>query len=129
MNECRNLNIQINFNSVEIKRLENHNDFDNILQNNIVIIPLFGASANNSVLEIIEMNIPAFVTRLSAAEEYLGKEYPLFFNNNTEIENIINNEELLIQKLKEGHEYLRNLDKTKFSFDYFNRELYKFISS
>ena len=129
MNECRNLNIQINFNSVEIKRLENHNDFDNILQNNIVIIPLFGASANNSVLEIIEMNIPAFVTRLSATEEYLGKEYPLFFNNNTEIENIINNEELLIQKLKEGHEYLRNLDKTKFSFDYFNRELYKFISS
>ena len=129
MNECKNLNIQINFNSVEIKRLENHNDYDNILQNNIVIIPLFGASANNSVLEIIEMNIPAFVTRLPATEEYLGKEYPLFFNNNTEIENIINNEELLIQKLKEGHEYLCNLDKTKFSFDYFNRELYKFISS
>ena len=60
------------------------------------------------------MNIPAFVTRLPATEEYLGKEYPLFFNNNTEIENIINNEELLIQKLKEGHEYLCNLDKPNF---------------
>jgi hypothetical protein len=129
MNECKNLNIQINFNSVKIKRLENHNDFDSILQNNIVIIPLFGASANNSVLEIIEMNIPAFVTRLPATEEYLGKDYPLFFNNNTQIENIINDEKLLIQKLKEGHEYLSNLDKTKFSYDYFNRELFKFISS
>ena len=129
MNECRNLNIQINFNSVKITRLENHNDFDNILQNNIVIIPLFGASANNSILEIIEMNIPAFVSRLPATEEYLGKDYPLFFNNNTEIENIINNEELLILKLKEGNKYLFNLNKTKFSYDYFNRELYKFISS
>jgi len=128
-NECVNLNIIIDFNSVKITRLENHNDFDNILQNNIVIIPLFGASANNSILEIIEMNIPAFVSRLPATEEYLGKDYPLFFNNNTEIENIINNEELLILKLKEGNKYLLNLDKTKFSYDYFNRELYKFISS
>ena len=75
------------------------------------------------------MNIPAFVSRLPATEEYLGKDYPLFFNNNTEIENIINNEELLILKLKEGNKYLLNLDKTKFSYDYFNRELYKFISS
>jgi len=129
MNECKSLNIQINFKSVEIKRLENHNDFDNLLQNNIVIIPLFGASANNSVLEIIEMNIPAFVTRLSATEEYLGKEYPLYFNNNEELENIINNEELLIEKLKKGHEYLCKLDKTEFRYEHFNRELYKFISS
>ena len=75
------------------------------------------------------MNIPAFVSRLPATEEYLGKDYPLFFNNNTEIENIINNEELLILKLKEGNKYLFNLNKTKFSYDYFNRELYKFITS
>jgi hypothetical protein len=129
MNECRNLNINININSVEIKRLENHNDFDNILQTNIVIIPLYGASANNSILEIIEMNIPAFVTRLPATEEYLSKEYPLFFNNNEELENIINNEEILISKIKEGYNYLCKLDKTKFTFEYFNRELYKFISN
>ena len=129
INECKSLNKNINLKSVEIKRLENHKEFDNILQNNNVIIPLYGASANNSVLEIIEMNIPAFVTRLCAIEEYLGKDYPLYFNNNEELENIINNEELLIEKIKEGHEYLCKIDKTEFRYDHFNRELYKFISS
>ena len=72
------------------------------------------------------MNIPAFVSRLPATE---NSKNPLFFNNKNEIENIINNEELLILKLKEGNKYLFNLNKTKFSYDYFNRELYKFISS
>jgi hypothetical protein len=116
-------------NKVDIKYIENHADFDNMLQTNIVIIPLFGASANNSVLEIIEMNIPAFVSRLPATEEYLGKEYPLFYNNISEVETIINDDDKLLSKINEGYKYLSNMDKTQFSYDYFNRELYKFYSS
>jgi hypothetical protein len=135
-NEAYALNIthqiteSINSNKVDIKYLQNHIDFDNILQTNIVIIPLFGASANNSVLEIIEMNIPAFVSRLPATEEYLGKEYPLFYNNNniSELETIINDDIKLLSKITEGYTYLSKMDKTQFSYDYFNRELYKFYS-
>ena len=134
-NEAYALNItaqiteSINSNKVDIKYIENHTDFDNILQTNIVIIPLFGASANNSVLEIIEMNIPAFVSRLPATEEYLGKEYPLFYNNISEVETIINDDIKLLSKVTEGYTYLSKMDKTQFSYDYFNRELYKFYSS
>ena len=39
-----------------------------------------------------------FVSRLSATEEYLGKGYPMFYNELEEIETIINNRELLHQK-------------------------------
>ena len=99
-----------------------------MVQTNIVIIPLFGASANNSVLEIIEMNIPAFVTRLPATEEYLGKDYLLFYNNNiSEVESIINDDTTLFAKMNEGYIYLTTMDKAQFSYDYFNRELYKFL--
>jgi len=94
-----------------------------MVQTNIVIIPLFGASANNSVLEIIEMNIPAFVSRLPATEEYLGKDYPLFYNNNniSEVESIINDDTTLFAKMNEGYIYLSTMDKAQFSYDYFNR--------
>jgi hypothetical protein len=133
-NEAYALNIvpqisaSINSNKVDIKYIENHKEFDTMLQTNIVIIPLFGASANNSILEIIEMNIPAFVTRLPATEEYLGKEYPLFYNNISEVETIINDDIKLLSKISEGYTYLSKMDKTQFSYDYFNRELYKFYS-
>ena len=135
-NEANALNIVpeisacLTSNKVDIKYIENHTEFDNMLQTNIVIIPLFGASANNSILEIIEMNIPAFVSRLPATEEYLGKDYPLFYNNNNigEVESIINDDAKLFAKMNEGYIYLSNMDKSQFSYDYFNRELYKFYS-
>jgi len=75
------------------------------------------------------MNIPAFVTRLPATEEYLGKEYPLFYNNIGEVETIINDDIKLLSKITEGYTYLSKMDKTQFRYDYFNRELYKFYSS
>jgi len=135
-NEANALNIVpeisacLTSNKVDIKYIENHTEFDNMLQTNIVIIPLFGASANNSILEIIEMNIPAFVSRLPATEEYLGKDYPLFYNNNNirEVETIINDDNKLLSKINEGYIYLSNMDKSQFRYDYFNRELYKFYS-
>ena len=127
--EVNNLHISIKLSDVEIKYLNDHSEFDSILQNNIVIIPLWSASANNSVIEIIEMNIPAFVTRLPATEEYLGKEYPMFYTEDNEIEEIINNREKLEAKVKETYYYLTQMDKSKFRLEYFNSELLRFIFS
>ena len=50
---------------------ESFEEFDDLLRQSIVVIPLWDASANNSILEVIELNIPAFVTRTEATEEYL----------------------------------------------------------
>jgi hypothetical protein len=125
--ETKNLHIEIPTSDVDIKYFKNHDEYDSMLQNNIVIIPLWGASANNSVLETIEMNIPAFITRLPATEEYLGKEYPMFYTEDIEIEEIINNREKMDAKIKETHYYLTQLDKSKLRLDYFNSELFFYI--
>ena len=103
-------------------------EFDNLLLNNIVIIPLWNASANNSVLECLEMNIPAFVTRLPSTEEYLGKEYPMFYTDISEMEKVINNRELLHQTYKKTHEYLLKVDKRDIRYEHFNSELLKIIN-
>ena len=100
-----------------------------MLRSNIVIIPLFDAAANNSVLEIIEMNIPAFVTRVQATEEYLGTDYPLLYESEEEVEAILNDQQRLVQKLKEGTVYLEQMDKSDLRYEHFHREIYKFISS
>jgi hypothetical protein len=125
--EINFLNLKnININLVEMPYFTNHMEYDNMLQNNIIIIPLWGASANNSIMEIIEMNVPAFVTRLPATEEYLGKDYPMFYTENNEIENIINDHVKLHNKFKETYNYLLNMDKKEFTLDYFKSELVKF---
>ena len=81
--------------NINIPYLNNFEEYDELLCNNIVMIPLYNASANNSVLEIIQTNIPAFVTRLPATEEYLGKDYPMFYSHYNEINEIIKTRETL----------------------------------
>lgn len=127
--ELNYLNIpETNLNKVEIKRTDTIDEFDELLLNNIVIIPLWNASANNSVLECMEMNIPAFVTRLPSTEEYLGKNYPMFYSNISEVEEIINNKSLFQQKYKETHAYLLTIDKSDIHYEHFNSELLKIIN-
>lgn len=125
--EQKYLKLNINLKDVSVERYEEHSKYDSMLQNNIVIIPLWNASANNSILESIEMNIPAFVTRIPASEEYLGKDYPMFFTENYEIEEIINNIPKLHKKYTETYTYLCKMDKSDLSLTHFNSELVKFL--
>jgi hypothetical protein len=113
---------------VAVVRTATNEEYDDLLLHHIVIIPLWTASANNSVLECIAMNVPAFITRLPATEEYLGKDYPLFYEDVSEIEAIINNEELLYSRLEEATMYLSQLDKTPFTYETFCSDLLKVVN-
>lgn len=113
---------------VTVIKTATNDEYDDLLLNNIVIIPLWTASANNSVLECIAMNIPAFITRLPATEEYLGKDYPLFFEEISEIEALIDHEELLYPRLEEATLYLSRLDKTPFTHETFCSDLLKVVN-
>ena len=117
-----------NINKVDILFTKTNDEYDNLLINNIIIIPLWNASANNSVLECIEMNIPAFITRLPSTEEYLGKDYPMFYENIKDVEFIINNNNLLFLLYEKTYFYLKNINKKELDYNYFNSELLKIIN-
>jgi hypothetical protein len=109
--ECKDNNISISEeekNSVCILKLDN-NDYDNIITNNIIILDVYDASANNTVIECISKNIPLFVRKHPAIEEYIGTDYPLFFTSLEELEHIHLNNSLI----KRGYNYLINNTKTK----------------
>ena len=73
------------------------------MNNSFIIVHQINASANNAVIEAIARNIPIFCNRLEATEEYLGKDYPLFFKD---IEHL---EQLLQDKvtIRKAYDYLK----------------------
>ena len=108
--------------------ISSFDEYDNVMTSSIILIPLYNASANNSILEIIKTNTPAFITRLPATEEYLGKNYPMFYNDISEVNNILNNRELFNKKYIECDNYLKNMDKSDLTYERFYSDLLKIIN-
>lgn len=105
-NECEEFSITITEDqkkSVEILFLNNE-EYDAVVNNSFIIVHQINASANNAVIEAIARNIPIFCNRLEATEEYLGKDYPLFFKD---IEHL---EQLLQDKvtIRKAYDYLKS---------------------
>jgi hypothetical protein len=103
-------------------------EYDKIITSSIILIPLYNSSANNSVLEIIQTNTPAFITRIPSTEEYLGKNYPMFYNDISEVNSILNNRKLFNNKYIETYNYLKNMDKSDLTYERFYSDLLKIIN-
>jgi hypothetical protein len=56
-------------------------EYDRLLSENLVFIHLYDASANNTVIECIVRNTPLLVNPVEGVKEYLGEEYPLYFES------------------------------------------------
>ena len=93
------------------RRINDNNDYDKHLLNNICLVPLFGSQTNNTVIEILAMKIPAFVSRNSGTEEYLGINYPMFYNNVKDINVIIDNKKELSFLMSKTVRYLNTYEK------------------
>jgi hypothetical protein len=68
-------------------------------------------------LECLERNTPMLLKRHPIAEEYLGKNYPLFF---TTKEDIV---EISCEQVLAAHNYLVNIDKEKFRIQTFIKSI------
>ena len=93
--------------------------YDALLARSIVFLQLHDAGSNTTVLECLARNTPLVINRLPAVEEYLGRDYPLFFNDRGVAYSMIND----VRRLRAGHEYLKTQDKTHITLDNFVREL------
>lgn len=82
-------------------------DYDRALSENVVFIELIDAVANNTILECIARNTPILVNRLQGPEYYLGRNYPLFYDDIGEVEGLLTE-----RAIAAAHDYLRAMDKT-----------------
>lgn len=95
--------------------------YDRILSQSLAFLDLFDSSANNAVIECIVRNTPILINRLPALEEYLGKDYPFFFENLAHAESLISDD----SAISRTHDYLRTMDKSFLKIESFLRGFYE----
>jgi len=112
----------IDYNKIPLTYLTNYNDYDILLSENIVFIELYDAAANNTVVECIVRNTPILVNKIPAIVDYLGNNYPLYYNNINEIPKLLTEENIF-----NAHQYLLNMNKENLYISYFNKKLFTLL--
>lgn len=105
-------------NSVILIENTRNDEYDKLLQDNVVFLNLFDASAVNTIIECMARNTPIIINRLPAIEEMLGKNYPLFYKTKEEAESLITYENFI-----KANNYLGQLDKSKIDINLFLQKL------
>lgn len=90
----------------EMPRLTDE-QYDRILSESFVMTELYGASGSNVVVECIARGTPLLINRLPAVEEYLGADYPLYFDSIEHAAELARSE-----KVFDAHEHLRRVSMT-----------------
>lgn len=96
--------------------------YSKIFQNGCIFVDIVDCVANNTILECISFNTPIITRRTPSAEEYLGKNYPLFFNNVEDL-SFLSQEVFLLHLIMDAHKYLKSLDKSRIMLETFNRKI------
>jgi hypothetical protein len=121
-NKIRVLEKRFDLESVEIIEYLNDNLYDDLLSKNIIFINLIDASAVNTVIECIVRNTPIFINKLPAIIEVLGSDYPLYYNNISEVKDLLN-----LNSIEKAYAYIKNLDKTKFKIETFIKDFISIV--
>ena len=93
-------------------------EYDTLLSENIVFLDFHVAVANNTVVECLLRNTPLILNKTDSLKYYLGDEYPLFFTNLDEVADLLS-----LEKILEATIYLKNMDKTGITIEYFLESL------
>jgi hypothetical protein len=108
---------------VEMRRLASNADYDTFVRQNIILVDLWAAGASNAVLEGLALQAPFLVRRLDGPVEFLGADYPLFFDSLHEVQYWLDHEDVLRQKMRAAHEYLARLDTSRFTVEYLGQQM------
>jgi len=100
-------------------------EYDNLFSENIVFIKLVDAAAVNTLQECVVRNTPIVVNPLPAIVEILGSGYPLYFDNLSDVPELIT-----LENIRAAYDYLVNMDKDSlkivtFMSEIVNSDIYK----
>ncbi|PHX39964.1 hypothetical protein AO263_15225 [Pseudomonas sp. NZIPFR-PS5] len=109
--------------TVEVVGRLSDRSYDDLLSKSIVLCEYFDVSATNTAIECIARNTPFLVNRHPALEEYLGKNYPLFYDSIEEASSMAAD----TKKVREGYEWLNGLSKSPTQGDQFVRQVVEFL--
>lgn len=97
-------------------------ELNQLLTNNILFINLYDSSANNAIINAIQRYCPILLNRLPACEEYLGSEYPLFYDDSVDIQYLLMEDNII-----DAYHYLKDFNIDKFSVSNMVKSINAFI--
>jgi len=110
-----------------LERRLNRIEYERIFESSIIFLNLYDCGACNTVNECILANTPLLVNKINGVVDYLGDEYPFYYNTLEEAKSKLENDKLI----KETNIYLSKLPiKEKMTTDCFinsfaNSKVYK----
>lgn len=110
-------------NSVSVVDKVSNEEYDRLLSTSVVFLNLVDASAVNTVIECIVRNTPLVINRHPALEQYLGRDYPLFYETIDQV-----NALLSAESVGRAHQYLKELDKEDLTIDAFTESVREIIA-
>lgn len=110
--------------SFEVSKIMIPEKYDEFLTENIVVCDFIGASGITVLNECVIHNTPIICNPHPAVVEVLGKDYPLYYKESSEIPTLIKNEVYI-----DAHTYISKLDKSRFSQEFFIEELKGIINA
>jgi len=130
MEDRKKNNLSINDSNARIQSFLSNREYDESLSSNIVFMHMYDCSASNAIIECIARDTPLLINPLPSVVEYLGKDYPFYFNTLEEAAEKAENLDLV--NLAHLH-MVNNPIKKKFTQEYFcnsfvNSEVYKTLS-
>ena len=111
--------ISLNHGNYKEREWVSNDEYDMLLSQNIAFMDLYDSSVNNAVIECIVRNTPVLINKISPIVEYLGKEYPFYFDDLDEAAKKAED----IKLIKETHEYLTGIAKDRFVLSNFLTKL------
>jgi len=88
--------------TVEAREFVDGPSYDALLMRNIVFLDMYACSASDTLLGCLVRGTPVVVNRLPAVTEYLGADYPLYFDDLTEAARKAEDDQLVVS----AHEHL-----------------------
>jgi len=100
--------------SIKVMDMVDNKVYDTILSSNVIYLKFIDISACNTLVECIFRNTPVIVNPHPSVIELLGKGYPLYFNHESEVGNLVKN-----SNIKKAYTYLTSLNKERYKIDTF----------
>jgi hypothetical protein len=104
-----------------IKELSNEK-YVRIFERCCIFVDLEDVVANNIILECLKFNTPFIVRYHKSIEEYVGYDYPLFFEKESDLE-ILSDETIFFTAIRDANEYLKRRNKMHIETLLFNKKI------
>lgn len=104
---------------MDIISVVDNKTYDELLTENLVFINLVDGSAVNTLIECVVRNTPIFINRHPAVIEILGENYPLLYDDVSDVNSLLRNPNCI----EKAHNYMKKIDKTPYTIDEFMKNL------